>query len=114
MCKHPLVAYYLTLFISVIAIKIVLKMEKRRDIFYYTYFQHDNARPHIAKVVKAKLDEFGWKVLPHPPCSYDFAPSDYHLFRSMSNALKKKIFKNETELKSSFKTFLTLIPSLLR
>ena len=62
-------------------------------------------RPHIAKVVKAKLDEFGLKMLPHPPYSCDLALSDYHLFRSMSNALKKKIFKNETEFKKFIKDF---------
>ena len=35
------------------------------------YFQHDNARPHVAKVVKAKLQEIGWELLPHPPYSPD-------------------------------------------
>jgi hypothetical protein len=31
------------------------------------YFQHDNAKPHIAKIVKEKKDKFGWELLPHPP-----------------------------------------------
>ncbi len=63
------------------------------------YFQHDNARPHVAKVVNAKLQELGWKLLPHPPYSPDLAPSDYHLFRSLSNDLRDRKFKEERDLK---------------
>ena len=42
---------------------------------------HDNARPHIVKVVKKYLETLKWDVLPHPPYSPDIAPSDYWLFR---------------------------------
>ena len=62
------------------------------------YFQHDNAKPHAAKVVIAKLQELCWKLLPHPPYSPDLAPSDDHLFRSLSNDLRfkrKKISRRE-------------------
>jgi len=44
--------------------------------------QHDNARFHVAKVVKTYLEMFKWEVLLHPPYSPDVAPSD--LFRSMA------------------------------
>jgi len=37
----------------------------------------DNARPHVAKVVKKYLETLKWDVLPHPPYSPDIAPSDY-------------------------------------
>ena len=50
-------------------------------------FQHDNARPHVAKVVKDTLEALNWDVLPHPPYSPDIAPSDYLLFRSMAHVL---------------------------
>ena len=50
-------------------------------------FHLDNARPHVAIPVKNYLEKSGWGVLPHPPYSPDLAPSDYHLFRSMQNAL---------------------------
>ncbi|GFW64083.1 mariner Mos1 transposase [Trichonephila clavipes] len=47
--------------------------------------QHDNARPHVEKVVKTYLETLKWEVLPHPLLySPDLAPSDYHLFRSMA------------------------------
>ena len=51
--------------------------------------------PHVAKVVKKKLDELGWELLPHPPFSPDLAPSDYHLFLSLSNNLRGRTFKDE-------------------
>jgi len=46
--------------------------------------QHDNAGPHVAKVVKTYLETLKWEVLPHP-YSPDVASSDYHLFRSMAH-----------------------------
>ncbi|UYV65845.1 hypothetical protein LAZ67_3005620 [Cordylochernes scorpioides] len=49
---------------------------KRHDKVIY---QHDNARPHVAKVVKETLEALQWDVLPHPLYSPDIAPSDYHM-----------------------------------
>ena len=69
------------------------------------YFLHDNARPHIAKLTNLKLLELGWTVLPHPPYSPDLAPSDYHLFRSLSNQLRNKTFEEEAQLYSFIQTF---------
>ncbi|GFT68819.1 mariner Mos1 transposase [Trichonephila clavipes] len=42
--------------------------------------QHDNARPHVAKLVKTYLKTLKWEVLPHPLYSPDLAPSNYLLF----------------------------------
>ena len=85
---------------------------KRRDGKAREYcFLHDNARPHISNLVKNKLEEVGWKLLPHPPYSCDIAPSDYHPFRGMHNALKRKIFKNEAELKNFIQDFFDSQPS---
>lgn len=69
-------------------------------------YQHDNARPHIAKVVKEKLTDLKWEVIPHPPYSPDLAPSDYHLFLSMSNAFKGQKFTNRDEVHRAVTNFL--------
>ncbi|CAH2095448.1 unnamed protein product [Euphydryas editha] len=53
---------------------------------------HDNALSHVAVPVKNYLKTLDWKVLPHPPYSPDIAPSDYHLFRLMANALSEQRF----------------------
>ena len=42
--------------------------------------QHNNTRPHTARLTLEKIENMGWEVLPHPPCSPHLAPSDYHLF----------------------------------
>lgn len=75
------------------------------------YFLHDNARPHIAKSVRKKLAEFDWELLPHPPYSPDLAPSDYHLFRSLSNHLRDTHFENEAQVKTFIDHFFKSQPT---
>ena len=69
------------------------------------YFQHDNDKSRISKFVTEKIAEFGWELLPNPPYSPDLAPSDYHLFRSLSNYLRGKNFENEEVLKIELQKF---------
>ena len=68
------------------------KQPEYQEVYDKVILQHDNARPHVAKPIKTYLQTLKLKVLPHPPYSPDVAPSDYHLFRSMSHgmALTKK------------------------
>lgn len=74
--------------------------QKRPDRRHPVLLLHDNARPHTSKLTKAVIEELGWEVLPHPPYSPDLAPSDYHLFRSLQNALDGNIFDDETALQA--------------
>lgn len=75
--------------------RVAAKLQGKQD---KVYFLHDNARPHVAKLTHEKLLQLGWAVLPHPPYSPDMAPTDYHLFRSLSNDLKEKKFDDEADL----------------
>ncbi|EGI63459.1 Mariner Mos1 transposase [Acromyrmex echinatior] len=61
---------------------------------------HDNARPHVAIIVKQILMDLEWEVLPHPANSPGLAPSDYHLFRSMQYALEDTHFHNYSEVEN--------------
>ena len=69
------------------------------------YFLHDNARAHVAKSSREKFLELGWVTIPHPAYSSDLAPTDYHLFRSLSNHLREKKFDNESSLKMDLAEF---------
>jgi hypothetical protein len=50
--------------------------------------QHDNARPHTSLRNQEAIAKFGWNVLPHPSYSPDVAPSDFHLFGPLKDALR--------------------------
>ena len=63
------------------------------------YFFHDNARAHVAKSTREKLLKLEWITIPHPPYSPDLAPTEYHLYRSLSDYLREKQFDDENDLK---------------
>jgi [histone H3]-lysine36 N-dimethyltransferase SETMAR len=67
--------------------------------------QHDNARPHTARITVAKIRQLDWEVLPHPAYSPDIAPSDYHLFRSLQNFLNGQQFSEEADVKNALHDF---------
>jgi len=43
------------------------------------------------------LKEMHWEVLPHPTCSSDLVPSDFHLIGPLKEALEGKRFKEQTQ-----------------
>ena len=74
-------------------------------------FHYDNARLLVAIPVKNYLENSGWEVLPHPLHSPNLAPSDYHLFRSMQNALTGIRFTSEQGIKNWLNSFLAAKPA---
>ena len=81
-----------------VAAKLTGKMDR-------VFFLHDNARPHVAKLTCQKIQDLGWTKLLHPPYSPDMAPTDYHLFRSLSHFLDGRQFKDDDNLKICLQTF---------
>jgi histone-lysine N-methyltransferase SETMAR len=67
---------------------------------------HDNARPHAAARTQALLQEFGWKVVEHPACSPDLAPSDFHLFLKLKEFLGGTRFRSDEEVKDAVKEWI--------
>ncbi|CAJ0962727.1 unnamed protein product, partial [Mesorhabditis belari] len=59
---------------------------------------HDNARPHVAKLTRSKINSLVWKLLAHS--RYSPAPFDYYLFRIMSNELAREHFDSEEAVKN--------------
>lgn len=74
---------------------------KRKGIL----FLQDNAKPHIAKLIKNKLKSLNWETINHPPYSPDCSPTDYHLFLSLQNYLDKKKFENSNAIKIDIQNF---------
>jgi hypothetical protein len=62
-------------------------------------------------MTKAAIQEPDWEILPHPSYSPDLAPSDYHLFRSPSNNLRRVSFNKDAELQNWLDEFLTNKPA---
>lgn len=54
--------------------------------------KHDNSQPHVAIPVKNCLESLKWNILSHLPYLSDIAPSDYHLFQSMTHVLQVESF----------------------
>jgi hypothetical protein len=61
-------------------------------------------------MTKAATQELDWIILPQPSYSPDLAPSDYHLFRSLSNNLSGVSFNNDGELQNWLDDFFTAKP----
>jgi histone-lysine N-methyltransferase SETMAR len=82
--------------------RVAPKLQGKQDRIY---FLHDSTRPHIAKSNREKMLKLGWVTVPHPPYSPDLAPTDYHLYRSMSDYLREKKFDDENDLKIDLANF---------
>jgi histone-lysine N-methyltransferase SETMAR len=68
--------------------------------------QHDNARPHTTLRTQEAIAKFGWTVFPHPPYSPDLAPSDFHLFGSLKDALCGTRFEDDESVIRAVRTWL--------
>ena len=78
------------------------KLKGKQDRIYYL---HNNARPHVAKSISEKLVKFRWIIIPHPAYSSDLAPTDYHLFHSLSHHLREKKFDDGNDVKMDIANF---------
>ena len=56
-------------------------------------------------MTRQKLLQLGWEVLIHPPYSPGFAPSDFHLFRSLQSSINGKKFNSLEDCKRHLKQF---------
>ena len=54
--------------------------------------KHNNARPHVAKATIETVNKLGFE---HHAYSPDLAPSDYHLFAQLIDALRNRKFSSD-------------------
>ena len=82
----------------------MLSRSMRSPQNYNTYkpaLVHRKARPHITQPMLQELNELGYEVLPHPPCSPDLLPTDYHFFKYLNNFLQGKHFHNQQDAENA-------------
>jgi histone-lysine N-methyltransferase SETMAR len=69
---------------------------------------HDNAKPHVAKIVKTYIENEGIITIDHPPYSPDLAPCDFWLFSKIKRELSSH--PDVESLKSEITEVLQKIP----
>ena len=52
-----------------------------------------------------------WEVIHHHAYSLDLAPSDYHFFRSLENALRDTLFKSQSDIENLLSCFFESKPT---
>ena len=62
---------------------------------------HDNARPHLGKVVTDLLSKYEWEVLPHAPYSPDINPPDFNLFHKLKEPMPGHRFPSLEEVSAA-------------
>ena len=60
---------------------------------------HDKAQLHVAQPTLQKLNELGYKVLPHLPYLLGLSPTNYHFFKHLDN------FLNQQKAENAFREF---------
>jgi histone-lysine N-methyltransferase SETMAR len=62
---------------------------------------HDNAHPHLGKVVTDLLSKYEWEVLPHASYSPDMSPSDFDLFPKLKESIPGHRFSSLEEVSAA-------------
>jgi hypothetical protein len=63
--------------------------------------QHDNARNNTARHTVKQIQDLKLDVLPHPLYSTDLAPSNFHLFWPLKDAVRGRHFRSDEEVKEA-------------
>lgn len=87
-------------------LKPAIRTKRRGLLSKKVLLLHDNARPHMAGLTLETIINLGFEVLEHPPYSPDLAPSDYHLFGPIKNALRGRRFSSDEDVQEAVQKWL--------
>ena len=62
---------------------------------------HDNAHPHLGKVLTDLLSKYEWEVLPHAPYRPDMSPPDFDLFHKLKKPIHGHRFPSLEEVSAA-------------
>jgi histone-lysine N-methyltransferase SETMAR len=68
--------------------------------------QHDNARPHTARLTLQTIQKNGWKLLSYPLCGPYLAPSDYRLFGPLKDRLRCLRYETDEAVQEAVRSWL--------
>jgi histone-lysine N-methyltransferase SETMAR len=87
-------------------LKPAIRSKRRGLLSSGVLLQHDNARPHTARATAKKIMNLRLECIPHPAYSPDLAPSDYHVFGPLKEAVGGKKFSTDDEIKEAMHRWL--------
>ena len=91
-------------------LKPAIRSKRRGLLSKSVVLLHDNAHPHTAAHTAETLRKLKFDVMAHPPYSPDLAPSDYHLFGPLKEALRGRRFTSDQEVKEAVHAWLAAQP----
>jgi hypothetical protein len=62
---------------------------------------HENARPHLRKVLTDLLSKYEWEVLPRAPYIPDMSPPDFNLFHKLKEPMRGHCFPSLEEVSAA-------------
>jgi histone-lysine N-methyltransferase SETMAR len=83
-----------------------IKSERRGHLSTGVLLQHDNT----ARSTIAIIQDLSFECLPHPPYSPDLAPSDFHVFGLLKQAMGGKSFRSDKEVQQAVHKWLRSQP----
>jgi len=87
-----------------------IRSKRRGRLTQGVLLLHDNARPHTTHLTINTILQLNWEVLKHPAYSPDLAPSDFHLFGPLKNALRCRRFAADDGVKEAVHDWLRSQP----
>ena len=94
-------------------LKPAIHQEQRRLLTTGVCLLRDNARPRTATATVSTIEELRFECIPYPPYSPDLAPSDFHIFSSLKDALRRTRFRDDDEVRSAVHEWLRTRPKEL-
>ena len=72
--------------------------------------QHDNARPHTSLKTRDVISSFCWTTISNPSYSPDLASSDFQLFGTLKESLRRQHLSSDKEMKTAVRKWLKTQP----
>jgi histone-lysine N-methyltransferase SETMAR len=75
-----------------------IKSKRHGPLSTGVLLQRDNPWSHTAHSTVATIQDLSFECLPHPPYLPDLAPSDFHVFGLLKEAMGGKSFRSDKEV----------------